>query len=202
MSPVHVYPLYENATTAAWGLTPAAALAESGAAYQAISEIAATNPAAWGRKAFTAAQITHADAENRMIAWPYTKRMVANNTVNQAGAVLMTTLAIARAAGIAEDRIVHVHGGAAAAEPMDYLARDQFDHSVAQNAVLGQAMRIAPDGFDRVFIRALCIGRAQRARLCAQFLKIQPGGEGAGACAGKDHGAHTIIGIKRGHHFE
>ena len=40
MSPVHVYPLYENATTAAWGMTPAEALAESGVAYQAISEIA------------------------------------------------------------------------------------------------------------------------------------------------------------------
>lgn len=150
MSPVHVYPLYENATTAAWGMTPAQALAESGAAYQAISEIAAANPHAWGRKAFTAAEIATPTPENRMIAWPYTKRMVANNTVNQAGAVLMTTLAIARAAGITEDRIIHVHGGAAAAEPMDYLARDQFDHSVAQNAVLGQAMRIAPNGFDRV----------------------------------------------------
>ncbi|MEY2884390.1 MAG: hypothetical protein RL490_2114, partial [Pseudomonadota bacterium] len=39
------------------------------------------------------------------------------------------------------------------AEPMDYLARDQFTHSVAQDAVLAQAMRIAESnggGFDRV----------------------------------------------------
>ncbi|WP_426167686.1 acetyl-CoA acetyltransferase [Sandarakinorhabdus sp. DWP1-3-1] len=150
MSPVHVYPLYENATIAEWGLTPAEALAESGMAYQAISEIAASNPYAWGQKAFSAAEITAATPDNRMIAWPYTKRMVANNTVNQAGAVLMTTLALAREAGIAEDRIIHIHGGAAAAEPMDYLARDQYDHSVAQDAVLDQAMRIARDGFDRV----------------------------------------------------
>jgi acetyl-CoA C-acetyltransferase len=150
MQPVHIYPLYENATTAAWGLTPAQALAESGAAYAAISAVAAANPHAWGRKAFTAAEIVTATPDNRMIAWPYTKRMVANNTVNQAGAVLLTSLAIARAAGIAEDRIIHVHGGAAAAEPMDYLARDQFTHSVAQDAVLAQAMRMAPKGFDRV----------------------------------------------------
>ena len=150
MAPAHVYPLYENATTAAWGLTPAAALAESGMAYQAISEIAATNPHAWGQMAFTAADIATPSPDNRMIAWPYTKRMVANNTVNQAGAVLMTTLALARAAGIAERHIIHVHGGAAAAEPMDYLARDQFDHSVAQDAVLDQVMRIADGGFDRV----------------------------------------------------
>ena len=150
MTPAHIYPLYENATTAAWGLTPAQALAESGLAYAAISQAAAANPHAWGRKAFSADEITTTTPENRMIAWPYTKRMVANNTVNQAGAVLMTTLALARAAGIAEDRIIHIHGGASAAEPMDYLTRDQFDHSPAQNAVLDQAMRIAPDGFDRV----------------------------------------------------
>jgi hypothetical protein len=33
---------------------------------------------------------------------------------------------------------------------MDFLKRDQFVHSCAQDAVLGQAMRIAPNGFDRV----------------------------------------------------
>ena len=150
MQPVHIYPLYENATTAAWGLTPAQALAESGAAYAMISQVAAANPYAWTPKAFTAEQIITPSPDNRMIAWPYTKRMVANNTVNMGAAVLMTTLALARAAGIAEDRMVFVHGGAAAAEPMDYLMRDQFTHSVAQDAVLGQAMRVAEAGFDRV----------------------------------------------------
>lgn len=148
--PIHIYPLYENATVAAWGLTPRAALAESGAAYERISAAAAANPFAWGRKAFSADEITTVSDDNRMICWPYTKRMVANNNVNAAAAVLMTTLAAARAAGIHEDRMIHVHGGASAAEPMDYLKRDQYVHSVAQDAVLGQAMRIAAHGFDRV----------------------------------------------------
>ena len=148
--PIHIYPLYENATVAAWGLTPAQALAESGAAYERISAAAAANPNAWGRKAFRADEITAVSDDNRMICWPYTKRMVANNNVNAGAAVLMTTLAAARAAGIAEDRIIHVHGGASAGEHMDFLKRDQFVHSCAQDAVLGQAMRIAPHGFDRV----------------------------------------------------
>lgn len=148
--PIHLYPLYENATVAAWGLTPGAALAESGAAYERISAAAAANPFAWGRTAFTAQQITTVADDNRMICWPYTKRMVANNNVNAAAAVLMTTLAAARAAGIPEDRIIHVHGGASAGEHMDFLKRDSYVHSAAQDAVLGQAMRIAPHGFDRV----------------------------------------------------
>ena len=69
--------------------------------------------------------------------------MVANPTVNMGGAVLMTSLAKARAAGIAEDRLIHVWGGASAEEPRDYLIRDQFFESHAQNAVLKAAMDLA-----------------------------------------------------------
>src|ERR1019366_474652 len=79
--------------------------------------------------------------------------MVANPTVNMGGAVLLTSLAKARAAGIAEDRLVHVWGGASAEEPRDYLIRDQFFESHPQNAVLGTAMeRAGGDGkaFDAI----------------------------------------------------
>ncbi len=145
--PAHIYPFYENATTAAWGLTPAAATAESAAAWARFSEAAAANPHAWGRRAFTAEEIATPTPDNRIIAWPYTKRMVANNNVNMAAAVVMTSLATARAAGVPEAAMVFVHGGGAAAEPMDYLRRDQYARSVAQDAVLAQAMRIAPRGF-------------------------------------------------------
>lgn len=148
--PLHIYPLYENACTHAWEQTPAEALAETGAAYARISAAAAANESAWGRQAFTADEIVTPADDNRMICWPYTKRMVANNNVNAAAAVLMTTLAAARAAGVAEDRMVFVHGGAAAGEPMDFLKRDGFTRSVAQDAVLGQAMRIGKHGFGRV----------------------------------------------------
>src|SRR6266516_3419880 len=49
----------------------------------------------------------------------------------------------ARAAGIAEDRLVHVCGGASAEEPRDYLIRDQFFESHPQNAVLKAVMELA-----------------------------------------------------------
>jgi len=66
--------------------------------------------------------------------------MVANPTVNMGGAILMTSLAKARAAGIPEDRLIYVWGGASAEEQRDYLIRDQFYQSHPQNAVLGAAM--------------------------------------------------------------
>ncbi len=149
VQPAHIYPLYDHAAAAAWGQTPGEALAESGQCWAGFAAVAAQNPNSWAAKAFTPTEITTPAADNRLIAWPYTKRMVANPAVNQAAAVLLTTLALARAAGIPEDRIVYVHGGAGAAEPTDYLARDQYRHSVAQDAVLAAALRLAPDGFGR-----------------------------------------------------
>jgi acetyl-CoA C-acetyltransferase len=134
--PVTVYPFYEVASSAHWGQTPREAMAESGQLWSTYSSVASQNPNAWLKRRFTPEEITTPTPDNRLIAWPYTKLMVANPTVNMGAAVLMTSLAKARAAGIAEDRLVHVWGGASAEEPRDYLIRDQFYESHPQNAVL------------------------------------------------------------------
>src|SRR6478752_5490920 len=141
--PITVYPLYEAATAAHWGQTPREAMAESGALWSTYSKAAAQTPGAWLKRRFTSEEITTPTPDNRLIAWPYTKLMVANPTVNMGGAILMTSLAKARAAGVPEDRLVHVWGGASAEEPRDYLTRDQFVQSHAQNAVLGAVMDLA-----------------------------------------------------------
>src|SRR3954465_8596465 len=110
--PVTVYPFYEAATSAHWGQTPREAMAESGQLWSTYSDVASQNPNAWLKKRYTSDEITTPTSDNRLIAWPYTKLMVANPTVNMGAAVLITSLAKARAAGIAEDRLVHVWGGA------------------------------------------------------------------------------------------
>jgi acetyl-CoA C-acetyltransferase len=149
--PVTVYPFYEAASAAHWGLTPRQALAESGELWSRYSAVAAQNPEAWLKHAYTPDEITTPTADNRLIAWPYTKLMVANPMVNQAAAILVTSLAKARAAGIAEDRMVYIHGGASAEEPRDYLDRDQYVESHAQNAVLKAAMALAEgNAFDAI----------------------------------------------------
>jgi acetyl-CoA C-acetyltransferase len=76
--------------------------------------------------------------------------MVANPTVNMGGALLMTSLAKARAAGIPEDRLIYAWGGASAEEPRDYLVRDQFFESHPQNAVLKAVMDLV-EGDGRKF---------------------------------------------------
>src|SRR5947209_4753428 len=134
--PITVYPLYEAATAAHWGQTPREALEESGKLWARFSQTAAGNPQSWMKRAVSADEIITPSPDNRLIAWPYTKLMVANPTVNMGSAVLMTSLERARDAGIAEDRLIHIHGGASAEEPRDYLIRDQFYQSHPQNAVL------------------------------------------------------------------
>jgi len=148
--PVSVYPFYEVASSAHWGQTPRQALAESGELWSRYSEAAADNPNAWLKRRFTPEEITTPTADNRPIAWPYTKLMVANPMVNMGGAVLLTSLAKARAAGIAEERLIYPLGGASAEEPRDYLIRDQFCESHPQNAVLNAVMEMV-GGDGRMF---------------------------------------------------
>jgi acetyl-CoA acetyltransferase len=144
--PTTIYPFYENATAAFWGQTPAQAQIESGALWSAFADVASANPSAWLGRPHSAEDIITPTPANRLIAWPYTKLMVANPSVNQGGAVLLTTLAIARAAGVPEHRLIYVHGGAAASEPRDYLQRDTYHGSTAQDAVLHAVQKIAGDG--------------------------------------------------------
>jgi acetyl-CoA C-acetyltransferase len=141
--PVTVYPFYEAASSAHWGQTPREAMAESGTLWSRYSEAAAKNPNAWLKRRYAPEEITTPTADNRLIAWPYNKLMVANPSVNMGGALLLTSLAKARALGIAEDRLVYPLGGASAEEPRDYLLRDQFYESHPQNAVLKAVMDLA-----------------------------------------------------------
>jgi acetyl-CoA C-acetyltransferase len=138
--PVTVYPFYEAASAAHWSQTPRQAQRESGELWSRYAAVAAQNPEAWIKKAYSPDDITTPTPDNRLIAWPYTKLMVANPMVNQSAAILVTSLAKARAAGIPEHRMVHILGGASAEEPRDYLDRDQYVESHAQNAVLRAAM--------------------------------------------------------------
>jgi acetyl-CoA C-acetyltransferase len=176
--PITVYPFYEAASSAHWGQTPREAMAESGMLWSRYSAAASENPNAWLKRKFAPDEITTPTPDNRLIAWPYTKLMVANPTVNMGAAVLMTSLAKARDAGIAEDRLIHVLGGASAEEPRDYLVRDQFFESHPQNAVLNAVMAlVGGDGraFDAIELYSCfpCVPKMAR-RTLGLSADVQP----------------------------
>src|SRR5438046_7531222 len=124
-------------------MTTSEAMAEYGQLWSTYTNVASQNPNAWLKRRVTSEEITTPSADNRLIAWPYTKLMVANPTVNMGAAVLITSLAKARAAGVAEDRVIFLWGGASAEEQRDDLMRDQFIQSHAQNAMREEVLGLA-----------------------------------------------------------
>ena len=68
--------------------------------------------------------------------------MMANPTVNQSAAVIVTSLQKARELGVAEHKIVYIWGGGNAAESDDFMQRSSYSHSTAQEAVLDKAVEL------------------------------------------------------------
>lgn len=142
VTPTDIYPLYENATRAAWGQTLAEAQRESAEMWSRMSEVAARNEHAWLRKAISAEDILTISPDNRPIAFPYSKLMVANSSVNQGAAFIVTSLAAAKRHGISEDRIAYVGYGAAADEPGGVMARDHYSRSASMIVSLTRALEV------------------------------------------------------------
>lgn len=134
--PINVYPLYENATRARWGMTFAEAEAESASLWSGMSRVAAARAFGWQRRAFSPDEIVTSGPANRMIAWPYPKLMVANPIVNQGAAIVVMSYGRAIEAGISPDQMIYFHGGYAANEPDDLLLRCDFASAWAMRSVL------------------------------------------------------------------
>ncbi len=139
-TPTDVYPLFENAARPVFGQTFAEAQRESGLLWAGMSEIAAGNPDAWLREARSANAIIEVTADNRPIAFPYTKLQVANASVNQGAALIVTSLAVARECGVPDTRLVYVGRGAAAHEAEDPLHRPDYARSASMEVSLTKAL--------------------------------------------------------------
>jgi acetyl-CoA C-acetyltransferase len=142
INPVDVYPIYDNASRAAWNQTFIEAQHESGVIWANMSRVAADNPYAWSGKRLGVEDIITPSEKNRSIAYPYQKFMVAQMGVNQGAAVLLTHLDNARALGVHESRLVYVGSGAGAQEPQDFLKRDRYDHSLAMDRTLRRTLEL------------------------------------------------------------
>ncbi len=121
--PTDTYALVENALAHALGRDFEQQRKALGPLMASFSEVAAAHPHAWFRQARTAEEISTVDDDNRLVAEPYPKRMNAFPNVDQAAAVVVTSLAVARALGL-EDRCIFVWSGANNHEPPPVARRD------------------------------------------------------------------------------
>lgn len=110
------YALLENARRRRLGLSPEAYAKEMGRLFAPFSRVAAANPYATVRTAYTADELANVTERNRLIASPYTRLLVARDQVNQAAAVLLMSVDAARELGIPESNWVYLHGYAKAGE--------------------------------------------------------------------------------------
>ena len=86
--------------------------AAMGALFEPFTRVAAANPHASAPVERSAAELVTPTAQNRPIADPYTRFIVAREKVNQGAAVLLMSVAAARDLGVPEDRWVFLHGHA------------------------------------------------------------------------------------------
>ena len=116
MSPVHCYPLFENALRARAGRSIAEHQQVISALMSRNSAVAAANPYAWFPTAWTPEQIATVTPDNRWVCFPYPKRMNAIMEVDQSAALVIMTGDEADRRGIPRERQVVFLGGASAVD--------------------------------------------------------------------------------------
>ncbi|MFT5573330.1 MAG: acetyl-CoA C-acetyltransferase [Cryomorphaceae bacterium] len=146
--PANVYPLFENALRIHYQRTQAEHHAAMGEIFSSLTQVAAGNPNAWFNDTKAASELITPSSENRMIAFPYTKYLNSMIYVNQAAAVILTTVAKAKALGIDSDRFVYLHGFADTYDIWNVSERENYHSSPGMRDAGKRAMSMANTDID------------------------------------------------------
>jgi acetyl-CoA C-acetyltransferase len=109
VNPPTVYAVIESALAHRAGRSPVEQREHLGRLQSRFAAVTTDNPDAWRREPVTPATVATPTAQNRLVAEPYTKLCCSNLRVNQAAALLFTTVGRARAAGVPEAQWVFPH---------------------------------------------------------------------------------------------
>jgi acetyl-CoA C-acetyltransferase len=145
-----VYPLFETALRAAAGRTVDEHQRHVSELWARFSAVAATNPNAWSQQAYSAEAIRTVSPDNRMVCFPYPKRMCANIDVDQAAAVILGSYEAARAAGVPDDRMVFLHAAAETHDHYFFSERWSLVDSPGIAVAVGDALGVAGIASDDV----------------------------------------------------
>lgn len=146
--PADVYPVFESALAAREGLTFEECRHRIAQFMSRGSEVAAANPYAWFQKRRDLDEFERVSASNRITAEPYTKCMNSFANVDQGSALLVTSLAIASRAGLADQCIFPW----ASANNSDVVpaARADLAGSMGLRAAASAALGVAGVGLDDI----------------------------------------------------
>jgi len=143
LMPVQVYPMFESGLRAEAGATHDEWRQRLGALWSRFSEVAAGNPHAWIRQAYSPAEVVTPGPDNRMIGFPYPKRLNSNNAVEQGATVLVCSVEAAERLGIPRDRWVFPHAGTDGNDAKHLSNRQDFRSSAAMRVAGNRALHLA-----------------------------------------------------------
>ena len=107
---IAMYPLFENGIRGARGRDIDTHMKAIGRLMAGFAKVAAANPLATRRDGFSAERLITVDDDNRWIGYPYPRYLNSNAFIDQAAAVVMTSVKVARELGVPQDRWVFLHG--------------------------------------------------------------------------------------------
>ena len=150
VAPTQIYPLFETALRAAHGRAVDEHQQRTSELWATFAAVAAANPHAWSRVGWSADEIRTPGPDNRIVTFPYPKRMCANIDVDQSAALLLCSYEAARDLDVPEDRLVYPLAGADAHDHFLFSERDTLCDSTAIAAAGRDALAAAGVGVDDV----------------------------------------------------
>ncbi|MHA1671327.1 MAG: hypothetical protein ACTSV5_12235 [Promethearchaeota archaeon] len=129
--PSLTYAIIETALRASSGRSIEEHKRYMGELLERFSRVASKNPFSWTQKHYSADEIITPSSENRNIVYPYTKRMCANNFVDQAGTIIVASEEIANLLNIDKKNWIYIMGGVDLKNIDEIYQRPKLDDSPA-----------------------------------------------------------------------
>ena len=148
--PAYIYPMFEQALRISAGESIDDHRKRVGELWARFNAVAVQNPSAWIRKPVSAEEICQDGPANRMISWPYTKLMNSNNMVDQAAALILTSVETATRLQIPSERWVYPYAGTDAHDTYTISTRAELHRSPAIRIAGARALTLAGLGIDDV----------------------------------------------------
>ncbi|MFV0279935.1 MAG: acetyl-CoA acetyltransferase [Rhodoblastus sp.] len=147
---IAMYPLIENAVRGEKGADIPTHMRAMGELFARFAAVAADNPLATRREGYSAERIATVGESNRWIGFPYPRLMNANAFIDQAGALVMTSVGQARRAGVPEDKWVYLHGCADGHDHWYLTERENIARSPAMQRGVKRALAMAGKSLDDI----------------------------------------------------
>ena len=152
-NPATIFSLCDTSLRRSLGQTPSAHRDKIASLYERMSRIAAQNPYAWIQRRMPAEEIRNPSAANRMVAYPYTKLMTSNISVDQGAALIVCSEEAAARYGIRPEKLVYLRASTEMSHTVLLSEREELHRHPGQELAARRVLELAdttPEEFDYI----------------------------------------------------